>query len=75
MEPMIRRWEIQRVKAQIKLCRPQGIALAKEFEACTTDEEKADIVQRWDRAVKEELSLKIELEMLERQDGELATQS
>jgi hypothetical protein len=74
VDPMIRRWEIERVKARIKLCHSQGIALAKEFEASTTDEEKADIVQRWDRAVKEELSLKIELEMLGRQEGEPATQ-
>ena len=58
--------QIQILKAQLEVCQLQDIALAKEYEASSTNEQKADIATRWDWVMKKMRSLQCEIELLEK---------
>lgn len=58
--------QIQILKAQLEVCQLQDIALAKEYEASSTNEQKADIATRWDWVMQKMRSLQCEIELLEK---------
>lgn len=67
MDSAVRRAKIQSLKTQLELCRLQGIAFAKEYEAATTDEERIEVAARWDRVLNEGYSIQDAIGLLEKQ--------
>jgi hypothetical protein len=66
VEPIIRKFKIQTLKAQWVLRQYICVALAKEFETGTsTANVKWSLVDRWDDTLKESQVLQLMLDLLE----------
>lgn len=71
MESIIRKLELQSLKAQLAVSHSVCSSLAHEFETTTLKgDEKAAIAQRWDKALKEDRGLQLALVLLESRDDE-----
>jgi hypothetical protein len=71
MQSLIRKLKIHTLKMQLQASRAKCDSLAIEFEAAATTEQKAELAQRWNRAIEENHAAQHALAILERDHSEL----
>ncbi len=69
MSHFITKWRVRVLKAQIDTLREYSTANAAQFQAASSDAEKAKIARRFDKVLKRTHAKQLQLELLERREG------
>jgi predicted metal-binding protein len=69
------KWRVRVLKAQIDALREYSAALAAQFQAASSDAEKAKIARRFDKVLKRTHSKQLQLELLERREGKTGSET
>jgi hypothetical protein len=71
MESLIRKLQTERLQAQLESLHLECDAIAKQFDVARTSEERADLAQRWDKAVEQSHATQLMIDLLVRREREL----